>query len=210
MTSGTMTWEDVDLEHLTVNVHASLDRTKGKTTTTKTETPRRNPIETSLVPLLCGMRKEAGGTGRVAPRMLAKLAPFLGRCLEVAGVTRPELFASTRTQKPLRFYDLRATGIRCMAVRGDDPQVIQRRAGHTTFQTTEGYIREAENLDRSAYGTPFPPLPKSLLGDPDSSPESSSGGKRNAPRPGKPGARRGGGAGNRLELHGVHEVDGVQ
>jgi hypothetical protein len=77
-----LTWEDVDLEHLTVNVHASLDRKKRKTSTTKTETPRGNPIEPSLVPLLRVMRKEAGGTGRVAPRMLAKLAPFLRRCVK--------------------------------------------------------------------------------------------------------------------------------
>lgn len=86
-----------------------------KATTTKTETPRRNPIEPALVPLLRVMRKEAGGTGRVAPRMVAKLAPFLRRCLETAGVARPELFTSTKTQKALRFYDLRATGITWMA-----------------------------------------------------------------------------------------------
>jgi hypothetical protein len=38
----------------------------------------------------------------------------------------------------------RATGITWMAVRGDDPLKIKQRAGHTTFQTIEGYIREAE------------------------------------------------------------------
>lgn len=196
-----LTWEDVDLEHETVNIHSSLDRKKGKETTTKTEMPRRNPIEPALLPLLRVMRREAGGTGRVAPPTLAKLAPFLRRCLETAKVKRADLFANTKTQRQITFYDLRATGITWMAIRGDNPQVIQRRAGHTTFQTTEGYIREAENLNRVTFGVPFPPLPKSLLGDdPESSPESSSGGRKNASRPIKQGARRGGGAGNRTRV----------
>ncbi len=82
-----LAWEDVDLEHQSVNIHSSLERkpkkgadTKARTTT-KTEAPRRNPIEPALLPLLRVMRKEAGGTGRVAPPMLAKLAPFLRRSL---------------------------------------------------------------------------------------------------------------------------------
>ena len=50
-----------------------------------------------------------------------------------------------------------------MAIRGDEPLRIQRRAGHARFDTTEGYIREAEALGRNI-GAPFPPLPTSLLG----------------------------------------------
>lgn len=196
-------WEDIDLEHQVVDIHSAVDRKKDKTTTTKTETPRRNPIEPTLMPLLKVMHREAGGTGRVAPPMLAKLAPFLHRCLEAAKVKRAVLFANTKTQKRITFYDLRATGITWMAVRGDKPEVIKRRAGHNRYETTEGYIREAENLDPATFGIPFPPLPRSLLGlpdDPESSPESSSGGRRNASRPRKQGARRGGGAGNRTRV----------
>ena len=52
-----------------------------------------------------------------------------------------------------------------MAVRGDDPlRIIKQRAGHRSFSTTEGYIREAENL-REGFGTPFPSLPPELLGN---------------------------------------------
>ena len=40
-----------------------------------------------------------------------------------------------------------------MAIRGDDPLKIKQRAGHATFSTTEGYIREAEV---------FPRLPEAL------------------------------------------------
>ena len=58
---------------------------------------------------------------------------------------------------------MRATGITWMAVRGDDPLRIKQRAGHRSFSTTEGYIREAENL-REGFGIPFPPLPPDVLG----------------------------------------------
>jgi hypothetical protein len=62
----------------------------------------------------------------------------------------------------MTFHDLRATGITWCAVRGDDPLKVKQRAGHSTFSTTEGYIREAENL-REGFGEVFPSLPPSLL-----------------------------------------------
>jgi Phage integrase family len=48
------------------------------------------------------------------------------------------------TWKALAWHDLRATGITWMAIRGDDPLHIQHRAGHTSFATTQRYIRQAE------------------------------------------------------------------
>jgi hypothetical protein len=45
------------------------------------------------------------------------------------------------------------------------PLRIMQRAGHTTFDTTLIYIREAENF-RADFGAPFPPLPIALLGAP--------------------------------------------
>lgn len=46
----------------------------------------------------------------------------------------------------------------------DDPLRIQQRAGHHEFATTgKHYVREAENV-RLNFGTPFPPLPRSLMG----------------------------------------------
>jgi hypothetical protein len=78
-------------------------------------------------------------------------------------VKRPELYITDATRRAITFHDLRATGITWCAVRGDDPLKIKQRAGHSTFATTEGYIREAENL-RDGFGTVLPPLPTSLLG----------------------------------------------
>jgi hypothetical protein len=69
----------------------------------------------------------------------------------------------TPTRAPLTFHDLRATGITLCAVRGDDPLKIKQRAGHTTFQTTEGHIREGEAV-REGFGDVFPPLPECVLG----------------------------------------------
>jgi hypothetical protein len=82
--------------------------------------------------------------------------------LRLADVKRTELFASDAARKAMTFYDLRATGITWMAVRGDDPLRIKQRAGHRIFSTTEGYIREAENLREGNFGEPFPPLPIGL------------------------------------------------
>jgi hypothetical protein len=47
-------------------------------------------------------------------------------------------------------------------VRGDDPLKIMQRAGHSDFETTKIYLREAENLTRG-FGEVFPPLPQALL-----------------------------------------------
>jgi hypothetical protein len=46
-----------------------------------------------------------------------------------------------------------------LTVRGDDPLKVKQRAGHRTFSTAEGYIREAENL-ADGFGEVFPPRPR--------------------------------------------------
>ena len=77
-------------------------------------------------------------------------------------VTRPELHEGSSTRRVLRWHDLRATGITWMAVRGDAPQLIQSRAGHTDFATTLAYVRAAEAL-AAGFGEVFPALPPRLL-----------------------------------------------
>jgi|HubBroStandDraft_1064217.scaffolds.fasta_scaffold51192_2 mRNA-degrading endonuclease toxin of MazEF toxin-antitoxin module len=44
-----------------------------------------------------------------------------------------------------------------MAIRGADPLHIRHRAGHTSFATTQGYIRQAEAV-RTGFGEVFPGL----------------------------------------------------
>ncbi len=160
-----LTWDDVDLDRRVAHIHRSADRDTGEMKPTKTSVARRVPIEPELVPLLEAMRKEAGGKERVLAidETDRKLSRQLQRCLKMAAVTRSDLTTSDATRKAMTFHDLRATGITWCAVRGDDPLKIKQRAGHSTFSTTEGYIREAENL-RDGFGEVFPPLPTSLFG----------------------------------------------
>lgn len=167
--------EDVDLVHRIIHVHRAIDRGDGEVKETKTNNPRRIPIEPALAPLLELLVANPQETGRVI-RMppLEDIAARLRKYLQWAGVTRAELFANDRTRKQLTFHDLRATGITWMAVRGDDPLKIQQRAGHTEFSTTQGYIRQAEELRAGDFGEPFPPLPPELLTPPQLSSQLSS------------------------------------
>jgi len=119
----------------------------------------------ALIPLLEAMREQANEKGRLLAidETDRKLSRQLQRCLQIAKVKRSELFTTDATRKAVTFHDLRATGITWCAVRGDDPLKIKQRAGHAGFGTTEGYIREAENL-QDGFGEVFPALPESLFG----------------------------------------------
>ena len=158
-----LTWDDVDLEHGVIHITKAVDRRTGKVKSTKSGESRRIPIEPTLVPLLERLNadrpKNDPGTSRVfwLPDDEDR-AVLLRQHLLAAGVKRAELFLTDSRHKWITFHDLRATGITWMAVRGDDPLRIKQRAGHRSFSTTEGYIREAENLTRG-FGEPFPSLP---------------------------------------------------
>lgn len=161
-------WEDVDVERGTVHVHRGLDR-EGRGKATKTGVAQRISIEPELLPLLRAMHAERDGGARVLTLPDDRhLARALRGLLKKAGLTRADLYASDLTRKAMTWHDLRATGLTWLAVRGDDPLKIKQRAGHVTFSTTEGYIREAEAL-HVGFGDVFPPLPADLFtgaGDP--------------------------------------------
>ena len=156
-------WEDVDLARGIIHIHRAIDRTRGRVKATKTGTPRRFALGPEILPLLRAIRAEQPEVEQVLPEMpdVNTLAKTLRRWLQEAGVDRADLFANDATRKHLTFHDLRATGITWMAVRGDDPLRIKSRAGHASFSTTEGYIREAEQV-REGFGEIFPSLPRSL------------------------------------------------
>jgi len=156
--------DSIDLAHDTIHWHRAKDDVTGETKEIKTGAARRVPIEPSVRPLVELLHREAGGRGLLVPWMHAEreLTPLLRAALKLAGVARGELFARDATRNPIRFYDLRASGITWMACRGDAPQRMMQRAGHKTFSTTLRYVRTAEALG-SNFGTPFPPLPARLL-----------------------------------------------
>jgi integrase len=167
---------DVDLEHGTLHVHAAVDHQYGGTKEVKTGQARYVPIEAELMPLLRALHKRRGGAGPVVEAMPDEneLATTLRAHLKLAGVTRRALFTNDATRKWMTFYDLRATGITWLAVRGDAPLTIMHRAGHSDFKTTQIYVREAENL-RAGFGAVFPPLPPSVVA-PNESPNGGGGG----------------------------------
>ncbi len=151
-------WEDVDLEHALVNVHHAYNRRTKQSKTTKTGNARRVPIHDNLMPLLRAMHAESNGDGLVLPLPSERtMARALRRWLRHAGVTRDELFEASATRKPITWH------ITWLAVAGIDAVKIQRRAGHSTIETTMGYIREAESFAGDAFGVPFPALPLALL-----------------------------------------------
>ena len=159
-------WEDVDLEHATISVSHAYNRRSGASKAPKTEAGTRTvPIEPTLLPLLQAMHDECAGEGLVVALPSERtMARSLRRWLRRAGVTRDALHEPSPTRKPITWHDMRATGITWLAVKGVDVAKIQRRAGHTTMETTMGYVREAESFAGDAFGVPFPPLPASLLG----------------------------------------------
>lgn len=156
-------WADVDVEHRVIHVHRAWDAKGKRTKGTKGGHNRRVPIEPTLLPLIEAMQADRTGPlvfpDRTSDRVLARrLRTYLAR----AGVERAELFKLNATHKRLSWHDLRGTCATWCAVRGDEPLRIQHRLGHTDFNTTRGYIVEAENA-REGFGMPFEPLPEGLL-----------------------------------------------
>jgi len=164
---------DIDLGHAVLNITKAYNERTRKVESTKTAETRRFTIEPNLTPLLRVMHRDARGKGLVLTWHDRHMTRSLRRWLRKAGVTRPELHTDTPTRKALTWHDLRATGLTWMAVRGDDPLKIQQRAGHSTFATTQIYIRTAESV-REGFGTPFPPLPSFVIEASVTEPESPS------------------------------------
>jgi len=164
---------DLDLAHGMIHIHESIDvvRDDEKKKPTKGRKSRRARIEPELLPLLEAMHRQAGGIGRLFPNPPTVtgeygLANILREHLKLAGVTRAELTERLATRMPIRFHDLRATGVTWRLKRGDAPIDVQQDAGHKSFSTTEVYMR----LARDIAGPVFPPLPARLLGATGKSP----------------------------------------
>lgn len=117
------------------------------------------PIEATALPLLAALA--AARAGGALPTLPTHMSRTLRRWLWVAGVRRDELHNATPTTRPIRFHALRPAGITWMAVRGDDPLRIMRRAGHESFETTQLYVRLAEAA-RVGFGDVFPAIPPEL------------------------------------------------
>ena len=109
----------IDLEHGMVRVNRSFDHIERVyNERTKTEDSRHFALEPVLRPLLAKMWAEWPKPGLLFPRF-THLAEGLREDLMKAGVTRASLHVRRPGSQPIRFHDLRATGITYMAIRGD-------------------------------------------------------------------------------------------
>jgi integrase len=119
-------WPAVDLVHGVVTVQERLDRLTGTDREgTKSGAARMVPIHPNLLPVLRAMHKDSGGKGYVCKLPnLQDIACGLRRWLNRAGIDRDGLHRRTSVSRPLRWHDLRATGLTWFAVEGRSPAEI--------------------------------------------------------------------------------------
>ncbi len=154
-------WTDVNLDNRTIHIHRARDRRSGGVKSTKGRQARRIPIHPNLAPLLDAMKARA--TSELVLRLPSDrdMARGFRRNLELAQVSRVELFTVEETSRRIVFHDLRGTGITWHAIAGTEPLRIQQWAGHTDFATTQEYLATADAVGRNDFGEPFPEFPVS-------------------------------------------------
>jgi integrase len=186
-----LTCADVDLAAGLIHVTKAWDYNMEEVKAPKTRNGVRHvPIEPALLPLLKRLCEGKCGDELVVPLLsrgddvtstnrrasVDHLAVLFRDHLRLAGVTRAELHASTKTHVQANFRSWRDSGLTWLAMTGVGVDKIMRRAGHDTVQTTMGYVKMAEDLTGDL-GTPFPPLPDELVnGAPPAAPNGSGGG----------------------------------
>jgi len=153
---GRITAAHVDFEHGMIQI-------LGSKTAVAT---RRVPIEPALRPmlkLLCDERKTGplvdaprsdGGSGASA---------LINEDLAKAKVTRADLLRDDEQHMPFTFHGCRHSAVTHAYVAGRDETWLRIVYGHVNSEMTRRYL-DAVALTRSTFGTPFPPLPQSILG----------------------------------------------
>jgi integrase len=160
-----LTWADVDLGARTISVSKAIDSETDEVKPPKTRQGQRIiPIHDALVPLLKALAGDddvlvLGAFNASEDHM----APAFREHLANAGLDRPRLTADNATEEPIDFRSLRDTHATWLALAGTPDKVIQRRMGHASPTTTDRYVKAAETFATEHVGTPFPPLPTSLL-----------------------------------------------
>jgi integrase len=163
-----LTGSDVDLasEHFSVSkawdeAESKVKRVKGRRNSTR-DAKRMVPIEPNLLPLV---KRMMGGPDELLVPLVARehAVDHFRKHLKLAGVTRARLEADNDSEEPIDFRSLRDSYATWCALAGVPDKRIQRRMGHATASTTDGYIKAAESFDVAAIGAPFPKLPTELL-----------------------------------------------
>jgi integrase len=159
-----LTCGDIDLEHNEIRITKAWDRRKNEIGSPKGGKAREIAIEPTLAPLLEALKAGRPDDALLFPKFPSErdMARGLRRWLTRADVKRNELHNKTPTTRPIRFHDMRSTGILWRAVREDPKFEIQYHAGHLRFSTTEGYF-EIGKAKQRGFGAVFPALPSDLI-----------------------------------------------
>jgi integrase len=171
-----LTRGDVDLDRGLISITKAWDYGAECVKPPKTRSGVRDvPIEATLLPLLTAMCDSLEDADLLLPLLSSadedKFAQMTRVHLKAAGVTRRALFpeASSVTEMPVTFRAWRDTGITWLAITGLEPAKLKRRAGHSGYGTTDGYIKAAESFE-AGFGDVFAPLPAGLVGSPGRNP----------------------------------------
>jgi integrase len=145
-----LTWAHVDLKRGSIRVDVN-----------KTDDPRTWALDPGVVRALQrwkDQQPEIEDTARIF-RDLEKayhLAETLRAHLELAGVTRSELFEKSSVRRPIRIHDLRATFITVLLANGKTEAWIADRTGHTTSAMINRYRRAARTHSELGQGALAP------------------------------------------------------
>jgi len=192
-------WRDVDLEHGRVRLDEN-----------KTDDPRAWALSPDVARTLTWWRakQHARDDDLVIGLDLGMGSKWLrGRDeedrgpgdLQLAGVTRPELFERTATRQPFRLHDLRATFVTVSLANGKTEQWVTDRTGHKSSQMLALYTRQARTWGELGLGE-LEPLDE-LLPEvtPDPKADWTAFGQRGAPP--RRIERPANGLGNRCSIH---------
>jgi integrase len=127
-------WHHLDLDNGTVR----LERTK-------TGDVRAWALSDGVTRALRQLRGLRGADEPVFPGVSDKAAEAFRAHLELAGVARRELFERSKTRRPIRVHDLRASFITLALANGRSETWVQDRTGHTTSAMLNLYRRQARH-----------------------------------------------------------------
>lgn len=136
-------WGDLDLERGLVRLDEN-----------KTDDPRAWALNPSVARALKYYKRSTCKPSDLVFQPLPgnKNAEVLRTDLQTAGVTRPELFESSKARLPLRLHDLRGTFVTLALANGRTEGWVQDRTGHKSSQMINRYRRAARTAAKVAVG----------------------------------------------------------
>lgn len=143
-------WTDLDVERGAVRLDSN-----------KTDDARAWALDPGVTRALVAWRSVLSSQGKVPPLVFAGLshsraADVLRLDLRLAGVTRPELYETSKNRQPIRVHDLRATMVTLSLANDRTEGWISARTGHRSSAMIARYRRAAQTMDEIRLGALAP------------------------------------------------------